>query len=97
LPKLPSTTITFGLPSFRLPDDLILAATSFSGIAAFIELVDTDAAAKLPDPLKTRLQEVVRQARVVLALVALTRHSHDPFNGSAGRRPCFAHAFTRPI
>jgi hypothetical protein len=60
LPKLPLTTITFGLPSFRPPDDLILAATSFSGIPAFIELVDTDAAARLQDPLKTRLQELVR-------------------------------------
>jgi len=60
LPKLPLTTITFGLPSFRPPDDLILAATSFSGIPAFIELVDTDAASKLQDPLKTRLQELVR-------------------------------------
>jgi hypothetical protein len=60
LPKLPLTTITFGLPSFRPPDDLILAATSFSGIPAFIELIDTDAATRLQDPLKTRLQEVVR-------------------------------------
>jgi hypothetical protein len=60
LPKLPLTTITFGLPSFRPPDDLILAATSFSGIPAFIELIDTDAASGLQDPLKTRLQELVR-------------------------------------
>jgi hypothetical protein len=60
LPKLPLTTITFGLPSFRPPDDLIMAATGFSGIPAFIELVDTDAAARLEDPLKTRLQELVR-------------------------------------
>ena len=60
LPKLPLTTITFGLPSFRPPDDLILAATSFSGIPAFIELIETAAAAGLQDPLKTRLQELVR-------------------------------------
>jgi len=60
LPKLPLTTITFGLPSFRPADDLILAATSFSGIPAFIELIDTDAASRLQDPLKTRLQELVR-------------------------------------
>jgi len=60
LPKLPLTTITFGLPSFRPADDLILAATTFSGIPAFIELIDTDAAARLQDPLKTRLQELVR-------------------------------------
>jgi hypothetical protein len=60
LPKLPLTTITFGLPSFRPADDLILAATTFSGIPAFIELIDTDAAARMPDPLKSRLQELVR-------------------------------------
>jgi len=60
LPKLPLTTITFGLPSFRPPDDLILAATGFSGIPAFIELIDTDAASRLQDPLKARLQELVR-------------------------------------
>jgi len=60
LPKLPLTPITFGLPSFRPADDLILAATTFSGIPAFIELIDTDAASRLQDPLKTRLQELVR-------------------------------------
>jgi hypothetical protein len=37
-----------------------MAATRFSGIPAFIELVDTEATANLPDPLKARLQEVVR-------------------------------------
>jgi hypothetical protein len=57
--KLPLTTITFGLPSFRPADDLILAATSFSGIPAFIELVDTDALAHLQDPLKVRLAELL--------------------------------------
>jgi len=41
-------------------DDLILAATTFSGIPAFVELIDTDATARLQDPLKTRLQELVR-------------------------------------
>jgi hypothetical protein len=59
LPKLPLTTISFGLPSFRPADELILAATSFSGIPAFIELVDVEAVAGLPDPLKTRLQALV--------------------------------------
>lgn len=60
LPKLPLTTISFGLPSFRPADDLILSATSFSGIPAFIELIDVDALARLQDPLKARLQELVR-------------------------------------
>jgi hypothetical protein len=59
LPKLPLTTITFGLPSFRPADDLILSATTFSGIPAFIELIDVDAAARVHDPLKARLQELV--------------------------------------
>jgi hypothetical protein len=60
LPKLPLTTIAFGLPSFRPADDLILSATTFSGVPAFVELIDTDAASGLQDPLKTRLQELVR-------------------------------------
>src|SRR5262245_4086794 len=60
LPKLPLTTIAFGLPFFRPPDDLIMSATSFSGIPAFIELIDTDAPSRLQDPLKTRLQELIR-------------------------------------
>jgi hypothetical protein len=60
LPKLPLTTITFGLPSFRPADDLILSATSFSGIAAFIELIDLDALSRLQDPLRTRIEELLR-------------------------------------
>ncbi len=60
LPKLPLTTMTFSLPSFRPPDDLILSATSFSGIPAFIELIDIDALARLQDPLKGRIQELLR-------------------------------------
>ena len=60
LPKLPLTTISFGLPSFRPGDDLILSATTFSGVAAFVELIDVDALGRLQDPLKTRLQELVR-------------------------------------
>jgi len=60
LPKLPLTTISFGLPSFRPADDLILAATTFSGVAAFVELIEIDALARLQDPLKTRLEEFVR-------------------------------------
>jgi hypothetical protein len=60
LPKLPLTTITSGLPSFRPPDDLILTATNFSGVPAFIELIDVDALYALPDPLKARIEELLR-------------------------------------
>ena len=60
LPKLPLTTISFGLPSFRPADDLILSATTFSGVSAFVELIDVDALSRLQDPLRARLQELVR-------------------------------------
>ena len=58
LPKLPLTTITSSaLGSFRPADELILAATNFSGVPAFIELIDIDALAQLQDPLRARLEE----------------------------------------
>ncbi len=60
LPKLPLTTITSGLPSFRPGDDLILAATNFSGVPAFIELIDVDALPELQDPLKARIEDLLR-------------------------------------
>ena len=60
LPKLPLTTITSGLPSFRPGDNLILAATNFSGVPAFIELIDVDALPELQDPLKVRIEELLR-------------------------------------
>lgn len=60
LPKLPLSTITSGLLSFRPGDDLILAATNFSGIPAFIELIDIDALPRLQDPLRARLEERLR-------------------------------------
>jgi hypothetical protein len=60
LPTLPLTTITSGLPSFRPSDELILGATSFSGVPAFVELIDIDAIAQVQDPLKARLEERLR-------------------------------------
>ena len=60
LPKLPLITITSGLPSFRPTDDLILSATNFSGIAAFIQLFDVDALPAMTDPLKARIEELLR-------------------------------------
>lgn len=60
LPKLPLTTITSGLPSFRPADELILGATNFSGVPAFIELIDIDALPHLQDPLRARIEERLR-------------------------------------
>jgi hypothetical protein len=58
--NLPFTTITSCLPSFRPADDLILAATEFSGVPAFIELIDTDGVGELPDPLKQRVISLLK-------------------------------------
>jgi len=48
------------VPSFRPSDDVIVTATRFSGIPAFIELIDGDAVHDLADPLKTRIEEMLR-------------------------------------
>ena len=60
LPRLPLVTITSCLPSFRPTDDLILAATAFSGVPAFIELVDVDAVKSPKDTLKEKIEELLR-------------------------------------
>jgi len=57
---LPLVTITSCLASFRPADDLIAAATSFSGVSAFIELLDTDALQTAADPLKACLAELLK-------------------------------------
>lgn len=62
LEKLPLTVITSGLPSFRPSDDLILAATNFSGVPAFIELIDVDAFYRVKDPLRARIEDLLRSA-----------------------------------
>jgi hypothetical protein len=60
LGELPLVTIRSCLPSFRPADSLILAATRLSGVPAFIELIDLDAVHSLPDPLKLRIEEMLR-------------------------------------
>ena len=59
LGKLPVVTLNSNLTSYLPPDELILTATGFSGVAAFIELVDRDAVQKLRDPLRERLEEIL--------------------------------------
>jgi hypothetical protein len=61
LGKLPLVTVGFPIHSFRPPDELIQAATRFSGVPAFIELVDTAAAQNLENPLGKRIEEVLAQ------------------------------------
>ena len=59
LGALPLVTIETCLPSFRPPDELILSATRFSGIPAFIELIDLETIQTLQDPLRLSLEEML--------------------------------------
>ena len=57
---LPIVTITSYLESFRPADDLIVAATAFSGVPAFIELLDLAALRQQPDPFQARLEGLLK-------------------------------------
>lgn len=57
---LPIVTITSCLPSFRPADDLIQAATAFSGVPAFIEVADLNAMHNPKDSLKEKIEELTR-------------------------------------
>jgi len=53
-------TLTSCLTSFRPADDLIQAATAFSGVPAFIELISVDEAQRPKDVLKERLDALLQ-------------------------------------
>lgn len=57
---LPFVTVNACLPSFRPADALIRMATRFSGVSNFVELIDVDAVHALEDPLKPRIEELLR-------------------------------------
>ena len=60
LGELPFVTISSCLPSFRPADELILTATRFSGVPAFIELLDVGAVPALQDPLTLHVERMLR-------------------------------------
>jgi hypothetical protein len=57
---LPVVTITAALKSFRPADDLIQSATAYSGVPAFIELLDIDAIAQQVDPLRAKMEALLK-------------------------------------
>lgn len=59
LKGLPVVTITSCLTSFRPADELISAAVAFSGVPAFIELIDLEHAKNPRDLLKERLEKLL--------------------------------------
>jgi hypothetical protein len=60
LKGLPIVTVTSVLTSFRPADDLISAATAFSGVPAFIELLDLQALQTPKDVLREKLEELTK-------------------------------------
>jgi len=60
LKGLPVVTVTSCLTSFRPADELITAATAFSGVPAFIELLHADTLTRPVDPLQARLEALLK-------------------------------------
>jgi len=60
LRNLPIVTITSCICSFRPADDIITAATAFSGVPVFIELIHLDAQQTSKDRLKEKLAGLMR-------------------------------------
>jgi hypothetical protein len=60
LKGLPIVTVTSVIASFRPADDLISAATAFSGVPAFIELLDLQALQTPKDILREKLEELTK-------------------------------------
>ena len=59
LKGLPIVTVTSCIASFRPGDDLIQAATAFSGVPAFIELLDSASVQNPPDTMREKLMAVI--------------------------------------
>ena len=60
LGELPLTTLSSSVGSIRPDDELIQTATRFSGVPAFIELIDQEAVGRLQDPLRERIADILR-------------------------------------
>jgi hypothetical protein len=60
LGELPRVVSSSAVPSFRPSDQVVLATTRLSGVPAFIELIDLEAIHTMQDPLKSRLEDVLR-------------------------------------
>jgi hypothetical protein len=59
LGELPLITLRAALPAFRPSDAVIATAIRFSGVPAFIELIDVAALPELRDPLRQRIESAL--------------------------------------
>jgi hypothetical protein len=57
--KLPLTTLQAPLRSFLPPDKVVLSSTRFSGVPAFIELIDLESIDELQNPLQAKLGKTI--------------------------------------
>ena len=58
--NLPMTRIGVGISTKRPPDSVVVESAELTGMDAFEEVVNVEDIARLPDPLKERLLEIVR-------------------------------------
>jgi len=58
---LPLTYISSSISTIRLPDEVITESTEISGMDVFEEVVNADDVAKLRDPLKEALTELLKK------------------------------------
>ena len=59
LGELPLVTLSSAVGSIRPDDEVIKNATRFSGVPAFIELIDPAAVRDLRDPLRERIEGIL--------------------------------------
>jgi hypothetical protein len=59
LGDLPLITVSAPVSTFRPPDDILSIATGLSGRAVFQEVLDMESAAKIDDPLQSRLSALL--------------------------------------
>jgi hypothetical protein len=57
--SLPMTRIGVGISTKRPPDSVVVESAELTGMDAFEEVVNVEDIARLPDPLKERLLEIV--------------------------------------
>jgi hypothetical protein len=57
--NIPLTTVRSCLETFRPADDLIATATAFSGVPAFVELLDVEASKAPRDLLKETIEQLL--------------------------------------
>jgi hypothetical protein len=62
LGELPLVTVSAPVATVRPTDDLLLFAASYSGRSGFVEVIDPQQAAHIPDPLQDQISKILEAA-----------------------------------